>query len=90
MVDEVLKESWAYQEIYFEGYKVGLREGLQQAELQRYRILLEVYIQRFFPALTDMAKQRGDAINSPITLYALLRKLFATDIEAEAKDILMD
>ena len=85
MIDEVLKESWAYQEILSEG-----RQQERQYGLRRQRALLEDYVQKRFPTLVETAKQRGKSIDNPDILQDLMSKLFSAQDEVEAKDILRD
>ena len=89
-MQDILKESWVYQDIFREGYEKGLKRGLQEAQLQRQRMLLEVFVHKNFPALTDSAKQLGEAIDNPAILHEILLRIIAAQNEAEARDILRD
>jgi len=81
--EDPLKDSWAYQEIYQEGVRIE-----QLAELQRQRRFLELLVQKYFPNILEMAKERGNAIDDPKALHDVLLKLIAAQTEEAARRIL--
>ncbi|HVB24192.1 MAG TPA: hypothetical protein VNG51_19800 [Ktedonobacteraceae bacterium] len=101
MFEDALKDSWAYQEIWQEGKQEGKQEGLQEglqqgiqqerlANLQRQRNMLEYLVQKDFPALIEMAKERGNAPNEPDVVQDIIFKLLRAETEAEARQILSE
>ena len=95
MLQNVLRDAWAYQEILQEGREEGLQqgrqEGLQQALQQRLedqRQVLITFIQKHFPNLTSLAKKRAKAITDPEMLQSVVLKLLAAQTEEEAKQLL--
>ena len=99
MLEDALKESWAYQEIlqrgWQEGQEKGWQQGMQQGmqqelmlELQRLRLILENYVQVHFPNSAELAKKRGSAIEQPDKLQDVLLKVFAARTEEETARIL--
>ncbi len=101
MFEDALKDSWAYQEIWQEGKQEGKQEGIQQgiqegiqqerlANLQRQRHMLEYLVQKDFPGILEMAKERGEATNDPDAVQEIIFKLLRAVTEAEARQILRE
>jgi len=91
MFEDALKHSWAYQEILQEGEQIGEQKGEQKerlASLQRQRQLLKSLVQTHFPRVVEMAKERGDTIDTLEVLDDLILKIFAAQSEEEARQIL--
>lgn len=89
--EDPLKNSWAYQEIWQEGFQRGLQKVAQQqqlAALQRQRQVLECLVQKYFPNILEMAKERGNAIDRPDILQDIILQLFSAETEEEARRIL--
>ena len=83
MFEDALKNSWAYQEIMQEG-----EQKRALAELQRQRRLLSSYVQMHFPHIVEIAKERGNAIDTSEVLDDLTLRIFAAKSEEEARRIL--
>jgi len=83
MFEDALKDSWAYQEILQEGKLEERQEGLQ-----RQRQALEYLIRKNFPNIQEMAKERGNAIDSPDVLQDMILQLFNAETEEEVRRIL--
>ncbi len=81
--EDPLKNPWAYQEIWQEGVR-----KVQLAELLRQRRFLELLVQKNFPNILEMAKERGNAIDDPKALHDVLLKLIAAQTEEAARQIL--
>ncbi len=105
MLEDILEESWTYQEIMQKGINLGLEKGLQQGlekgwekgreEVRRQwirekRETLLSFVQMRFPELTLTAKQRISTINDPGALHDLIIKLFAVQTVEEARQALME
>jgi predicted transposase YdaD len=88
MFQDVLRESWVYQEIGQEFLEEGRKEERQQA-LQRERRMITNLVQRFFPDLSALAQQQVDTITDPEMLYRLHLKLIAVQQSEEARRILL-
>ena len=87
MFEDALKNSWAYQEIWQEGEQTGVQKRAF-AELQRQRRLLSSYVQMHFPHIVEMAKERGNAIDTSEVLDDLTLRILAAKSEEEARRIL--
>lgn len=87
MFEDALKNSWAYQEIMQEGEQIG-EQKRALAELRRQRRLLSSYVQMHFPRIVDMAKERGNTIDTSEVLDDLTLRIFAAKSEEEARRIL--
>ena len=83
MVGDILRDTWAYQEIMEEGREEGREEGLQALR----RILMSV-IQNSFSELVLVAKEKADLINDPVVLQDMTLKLLATRSIEEARQLL--
>ncbi len=101
MFQDILRESWVYQEIGQEfleqgiekGFERGLERGLakgreQALELQRETLMSLVELH--FAELIALAKQRAENIEDPKVLQALILKLMGTQKLDEAKKILFE
>jgi cell fate (sporulation/competence/biofilm development) regulator YlbF (YheA/YmcA/DUF963 family) len=85
MLEDILEESWTYQEIIRKG-----REEERQQRVQEQRETLLSFVQVRFPELILVAKQLVTAINDPETLHSLTIRLFAVQAAEEAKQVLME
>ena len=81
MLRDVLRDTWAYQEIMQEGVEMGLQE-------QRLT-LLEV-VQARFPDVEPLAKKTVDSIGDLAVLRRLIVKMSVTQTEEEAKQALLE
>jgi predicted transposase YdaD len=57
MLDDILKESWVYQETIEEGKKVGIAEGLKEGLKEGLEQGLIQFVEVRFPTLLTLAKQ---------------------------------
>jgi len=85
MFQDILRESWVYQEIVEEGVEKGREEG----RIQEQREMLLKLIQIRFPELEALAKQQSDGITSPEILPPVNFKLLAAQTIEEARQILL-
>lgn len=105
MLEDILEESWTYQEIARKGMQKGLDLGLQQGlekgweqgrEEERQQWVQEQhetllsFVQVRFPELVSLAKQQTASINDPEILHNLIVKLFGMQTADEAKQALME
>jgi predicted transposase YdaD len=97
MLEDILEESWTYQEIVRKGMQKGIQQGLQQGrEEERQRRVQEQHqtlislIQMRFPQLASLAKRRVAGIKDPEVLHNLISKMFAVQTTEEAKQALME
>lgn len=88
MYQDVLKESWVWQEIE-EGGREEERKEQQRLRLQEQRQLLIGFVQTRFPEITDLAKQQTESIQDPETLPPLILKLYAAQTVEEARQFLL-
>ena len=96
MFQDILRESWVYQEIGQEFLEKGFEQGLEQGReeerqrrLQGQHEMLASFVQAHFLEITVLAKQQTDDIKDPELLQnAILRLLAARTVE-EAQQILV-
>ena len=85
MFQDILRESWFYQEIFEEGVEKGREEG----RLQGQREMLLMLVQSRFPELEALAKQQSEGITNPELLPPVNFKLLAAQTIEEARQILL-
>ncbi len=85
MFQDILRESWVYQEIAEQG-----REEERQQELQRQRQTIVGFVQRRFPEISTLAKQQVDGITDPEVLQTMILKLLDAQMLEEAGQILLN
>ncbi len=89
MYQDILKDSWVYQEIGQEFLEKG-REEERQRRLEGQREMLMSFVQAHFPEITALAKQQADSITDPEVLQNVIIKLLAAQRLDEARQILLD
>jgi predicted transposase YdaD len=89
MYQDILKDSWVYQEIGQEFLEKG-REEERQRRLEGQREMLMSFVQAHFPEITALAKQQADSIADPEVLQSVIIKLLAAQRLDEARQILLD
>ena len=90
MFQDILKESWVYQEIGHEFFEQGREQGREQGKLEGQRQTLMNFVQVRFPEIVAVAKQQTDATSDPEVLQALTIKLFAAQTVEEARRVLLE
>ena len=97
MFQDILRESWVYQEIgqeYLEkGYEEGIDKGREEErkrELERERELLVSFVQKRFPEAIALAKQQVEGITDLEVLRKKFLKLFDAETVDEVKKILFE
>ena len=88
MLDDILEESWTYQEILRKGMQKGLEQGREEERQQRIQEQRETVInlvQMRFPELVSLAEQHLPFINKAEELHNLILKLFAVQTAEEAR-----
>jgi predicted transposase YdaD len=88
MFQDILSESWVYQELVEQGVEKG-REEERQQELQRQRQTIIGFVQRRFPEITALAEQQTAKITDPETLQTVILKLLDAQTVEEARQILL-
>jgi predicted transposase YdaD len=88
MFQDILRESWVYQEIVEEGVEKG-REEERQHRIQDQQAMFLGFIQLRFPELEVLAKQQTDGITDPEVLPTVSFKLLAAQTIEEARQILL-
>jgi hypothetical protein len=93
MLEDILEESWTYQEMIKKGMQKGLERGLEQGRQQlvqeQYQTLLS-FVRVRFPELVALAKQQTATINDPEILHNLIIKLFNVQSADDARHVLME
>ena len=95
MLDDILRETRAFQEMAREGREQGLKEGLKEGlkdKLETLRQTLLQIVQARFPhsRLEEYAKEQVARINDPAVLQNLIVKVSLSSTPDEAKKILFD
>src|SRR5260221_3295358 len=97
MFQDILSESWVYQEIGQKGVEKGREKGREegreeerQQELQRQRQTIIGFVQRRFPEITALAEQQTAKITDPETLQTVILELLDAQTIEEARQILLN
>jgi type II secretory pathway component PulM len=89
MFQDLLSESWVYQEIGQKYLEKG-REEERQQELQRQRQTIIGFVQRRFPEISTLAEQQTAKITDPETLQTVILELLDAQTIEEARQILLN
>ena len=89
MHQDILRDSWVYQEIGQEFLEQG-REEERKQRLQDLRQMMLSLVQLRFPEIAEQASQQAESITDPELLKALSLKLLAAQQLDEAKKILFE
>jgi len=84
MLDDILEESWTYQEILRKGFEKG-REEERQQRIQEQRETVISFVQIRFPELVPLAEQHLLFIHKTEELHNLILKLFVVQTAEEAR-----
>src|SRR5204863_6387675 len=93
MFQNVLQESWVYQEIGQEFLEKGLEKGREEERQKRVQGLRQTIVsglQMRFPQTLALAMQQIDGIEEPEVLQTVLSRLFAAQTAEEARQILLE
>ena len=102
MLDDILEDSWTYQEIVRKGMQKGMQQGLEQGvqqgrEEERQRVIrgqretLLEFVHRRFPELNAFAEVHVENIKDTDALQSLLNQLlFTVQTPEEAKQAIVD
>src|SRR5438128_1992892 len=88
MFQNVLRESWVYQEIGQEFFEEGREEERQRSRQRLYDAIMSL-VQTHFPEFVPLAEQQTTSMTDPDTLQKLLLQLIAAQRAEEAKQILL-
>jgi flagellar biosynthesis/type III secretory pathway protein FliH len=88
MIDDIINESWAFQEMIQKGHEKGLKEGLKEG-LQAQRQSLILLIQKHYPTLLQLAQNVCNAIQTLEESQALFKKVLNAQDEGEVRQILL-
>ena len=83
MLDDILEESWLYQELLRKG-----AEQEHQRRIQEQRETVVSFVQMRFPELVPLAEQHLHFIHDPEELHNLILKLFAVQTIDEARRVI--
>jgi hypothetical protein len=85
MLDDILEDSWTYQEIVKKG-----REKERHLRIRELREFVLNLVHMRFPDLITMTELHVETINDPEVLHTLLNKLFTVQTPDEAKQAIID
>jgi hypothetical protein len=88
MIEEVINESWAFQDMIQRGRKEGIKEGIKEG-LQAQRQNLILLIQKHYPALLQLTQDVCNAIQTLEELQDLFQKVLLAKDEQEAHQLLL-
>ena len=88
MLRDVIRGSWAYQEIKMEGMEEGLEKGLEKGLQELRQTLLEI-VRGHYPALEPLAKKTAKAVSEPATLRHLIVQVSMVQSEEAAEKVLL-
>ena len=96
MYQDVLRESWVYQEIgqeYLEkglekGLEQGLKQGLEKGIEQALHQTLMIYVETRFPQLVVLARQQTGFITDVKLLNQIMSTLFTLQTPEEVEQYL--
>jgi flagellar biosynthesis/type III secretory pathway protein FliH len=84
MIEDIIEESWAFQEMIQKGLEKGLEKGLQA---QRQSLIL--LIQTHYPALLQLAQDVCNAMRTLEELQDLFQKVLLAKSEQEVRQHLL-
>jgi hypothetical protein len=94
--EDILKDTWAYQEIFQKGFLQGYQEAFQETlqrerpqELRRQRKMPSRLVRLRFPKLTKLAKKCAKRNSDPAELQMIIDKIFSTKTKKEMKLVLL-
>ncbi|MBA2677399.1 MAG: hypothetical protein H0U76_03240 [Ktedonobacteraceae bacterium] len=90
MLENILKDSWAYKKWTKQGMEQGVKQGLEQGLLQARRQDIVSLLQDHFPSLTVLAQERVSLLTTPEKLQSLLLKVANAKDEQEARSSLLE
>ena len=85
MLDDILEDSWTYQEIIKKG-----QEKERHQQIHEHRSTLLNFIHMRFPDLDDFAEPHIETIKDTKELLDLLNQLFTVQTAEEAKQAIID
>jgi hypothetical protein len=88
MLRDILKESWAFQEIAQEARKEAREEERKKQLREEIEVLL-FFIQMHFSALAQLAKDQCETLSNPEQVRELLHKVIAAKSEREVEKHLL-
>ncbi len=92
MIEDILAESWAFQELQekalIKGREEGMQQGLEQGMQQGMQQVLLAFVQARYPALIGLAEERCKTFDNPEQLQALIINVGLAQSEQEAKKLL--
>ncbi len=89
MLDDILEDSWTYQEIVKKGMQQGLEQGRQQL-IRELRDTVISLVRMRFPMLLALAESHVEIIKNPEVLHTLKSQLFTVQTAEEAKQAIID
>jgi flagellar biosynthesis/type III secretory pathway protein FliH len=95
MLDELLNESWAFQEILQKGLEKGLQEGLKQGQEEALKKALEAssrtlitLVEYRYPSLAQLAREKANLTLDLDALQNLILRVSLSTNEAEVHESL--
>ena len=100
MLQDILKESWVYQETIEQGIEQGIERGIAQGieqgrqqerreELFKQREVLVDVIRQRFPKLVRLIKREAESIDDPAILLSLIVSISTAQTSEEVVQLLL-
>jgi predicted transposase YdaD len=101
MYQDIIQESWVYQQIVKEGIEKGIAKGIEkgiakgiakgieQGIEKGVRQTLLNYVEARFPAMLDLTKEQTSLINDVEILQRVTAKLFTLQTSSEVEEYLL-
>ena len=92
LLEDILRETRAYQEMAKEGREEGLQEGLKKGKLEGLREMLLRIVQARYPSrkMLNLAKGQAAIIDDPEVLQSLILRVSLAQTIEEAQKYLID
>ncbi|MDQ6662290.1 MAG: hypothetical protein M3Z24_15150 [Chloroflexota bacterium] len=85
MFEEILEDTWAYQEIQEKGREKGRQEG----RLEEGQEIVMAFIEEYFPGLTPLAKQKVQTVKDAKALQKIVLTMIPMRTEQEVEEYLL-
>ena len=85
MLDDIIRETWFYQDIRKQGLEEGREEGREQGKQEGLYVALLDIIQDRFPGIVDLAKKQIEPIKDSMVLRRLIVEMSAVQSAEKAR-----
>ena len=90
MLDDIIRETWFYKDIYQKGVEAGRKEAKEEGVIQLLRLPVLDVVQVLFPEIADFAEEKIASIKDPMVLRRLIVKLSALQTAEKVQQYIED